>query len=340
MNEHTKRDLAWAGLIAAVFTASPLTGAARPMVSLVIGGGFGIVSFFARRLLRSHYPARFEIEEGPSTFAMPSPGVWALLAATLLVFTPTLSWLWNEYVLSIWRNCHGLFIPIVMTTMIRSRLRAMPSHEPASSLLGVPLLLIGALLALLDVGPRTGYVGTAGLILALPALSLLLLGTERTRAIAFPLALGVFLFPFPDRLPDPLWLTTGTTIMMEQYLHALSIPAMRHQTYFVLPVGMFNVSTNCGGLAFFYAAYALAVILTRTTKSSIRRFLILLAPWPLTVIINGVRGMFLVALCNRYGMEIGDTYVHGLTGIGTVWLITLALLCSGDWKAWLTKEAS
>jgi exosortase len=338
MNEHTKRDFAWAVLMAAVFAASPLTGSARPLVSLVLGGGFGAVSFFARRLLRSRYPARFEIEQGRSTFAIPSAGVWALLAATTLVFIPTLSWLWDEYVLSIWRNCHALFIPIVMTVMIRSRLRAMPSHEPSSSLLGVPLLLVGALLALLDVGPRTGYVGTVGLILALPALSLLLLGAERTRAIAFPLALGVFLLPMPDRVPDPLWLTTGTSVMMEQYLHALSIPAMRHQSFFVLPVGMFNVSTNCGGLAFFYAAYALAVVLTRTTTSPLRRFVILLAPWPLTVVINGVRGMVLVALCNRYGMEIGETFVHGLTGIATMWLITLALLCFGDWKAWFTKE--
>ena len=330
-----KKDLIGAALVWLIFTASPHTGAVRPLVSLVLGLVIASIYLLARGLMRPRLPHLFNPEPvGPRgrLFAPPTASVWLLFVATTLVFLPTLRWLYGEYTLSIWRNGHGLFLPVVAILIARARLREQPGGEADSSLWGGAVLLVAATLAVLDSGFQSGLLGTVGLILALPGLSLLLLGPARTRAIAFPLALGAFLFPMPDHLPDPLGLTRGTCFMMEKYFHLIDVSAYRHQNYFVLSSGIFNVSTNCAGLSFFYAAYFFASLLAYFTKSPLRRIAILLSPWPITVVINGVRGTVLIATSNIYGSGVTDSFLHGLSGIATFWLIIATLFLLADWR--------
>lgn len=332
MTQERRKDLAWAVLLGVVFALSPHTGSARPLPSLVLGALLAGLVLVVRIVLHRQRPGLFIQKTAGPTITSGGRTPWMLLVATALVFAPTLYWLWGQYTYSIWRNGHGLFVPIFMTLMIRSRLRSLPAGEPAHSAMGIPLILLGATLAVIDAGVRTGMVGTLGLILAVPGLSLVLLGKDRTRAIALPLSLILFILPTPARLTDPLWLTTSTTEIMESQLTLLNIPAFRHQSYFVLPVGMFSVSINCAGQAFLYAAYFLAVLLAATTTSVARRVLILLSPWPITVAINSVRGTVLVGLTNEYGTGISESFVHGLTGIVTFWTVMTAVMLLADWK--------
>jgi exosortase len=334
-----QKDLAWGALLGFLFAVSPLSSASRVIAS-VVGGVFfaGFVVGF-RGIARRRAPALLSPPMESALFARPTLPVWGLLAATLLVFLPTLHWLYGQYTVTVWRNAHGLFLPVIVVVLARSRLRRDPSPAEASSAWGTPLIVLGALLAVLDAGVRSGFLGAIGLLVALLGLSFLLLGAARTRLIAFPLALCVFLLPLPEELPNPLWLPSGTAFMVEQYFGWLGIPSARLQTYFKLSVGFFNVSTNCSGLSAFYAASLLSLILVSTTRSWGRRALILLSVWPMTVLINGVRGAVLIGLCNRYGLGISDTAIHGISGILTVMALLCALLALADWRAILKVKA-
>jgi exosortase len=333
MRIEQKRDLGWAVLIGAVFAASPLTGAARPNVSIVLGVFITAAIYLVRVLIRPRLPHLFSDADTPRVVGpIPLP-TWGLLIATLLAFAPTIAWLYNEYTVSIWRNIHGLFIPVILFILIRARLRQDSNLETSSSKWGAPVLLLGVFLAVIDAGVRLRYTGTVGMMFALVGLSLLLLGARRTRSIAFPLALAVFLLPIPHYYPDPFGLTSGTSFMMEKYLHLTDIPAYRHNhAYFTLPVGVISVSSDCAGISFFYAAFLIALILARETNSKIRKLAILLVPWPLTVVVNGVRGMFLAALSNAYGYEMSESSIHGLTGIATFWAVVFGPILLTDWR--------
>ena len=48
--------------------------------------------------------------------------------------------------------------------------------------------------------------------------------------------------------------------------------------------------------------------------------------------INGVRGTVLIATSNIYGSGVTDSFLHGLSGIATFWLIIATLFLLADWR--------
>jgi len=334
MTAETKTDLRWSVLWGVVIAVSPHSGAARVGVSagagvLAAGVAWGLLRLRRRR--GGVAAAAGALVRADSR----TPAVWLLLGASLAVFLPTFAWLFREYTAGIWRNGHGFFVPVAMFWLARSRLRRDPDGEAASPW-GIPLLLGGAILAVLDTGIRSGYLGTLGLLIALPGLSLLLLGARRTRSLAFPLALGLFLLPLPENLPEPLGLPTATALTAVPILDLLGYAAERHLTVFVMEGGVFNISTNCSGAATLYAAFFFALLLARSA-SGWRVAAILLAAWPITVAINAVRAVFLFGIVERFGAAILDTPLHGLSGIGTFWGVMLSLyLIAGRPAFWST----
>ena len=199
--------------------------------------------------------------------------------------------------------------------------------ETKASPWGFALLGAGLALAVVDAGIRTHYLSALGLVLCLPGLSLLLLGARRTRALALPFVLGVFLVPLPPNLATALDLPLATAFGMEPVLELIGVPVLREGTLITLPSDIYGVSERCSGLAAFYAGLALAVLFAATTRSWPRRVLLLLAPWPAAVLANVLRSSALVALSHHFGIGVLNTAWHGFSGIAAFWL-TLALVAA------------
>lgn len=324
MTREGARDIGWSLLWAAVLAAGPHTGRARPLVSLAGGALAGGAVLALRRWRRRNRP----VDARPRPLfdrASLTPSVWALLGGFLALFAPTFVWLYGEYGAGIWRNAHGFFVPVCMALLAAERLRNDPRPAEAGSAWGIPWILAGAGLALLDAGMRTGLLASAGLVIALPGLSLLLLGARRTRALAGPLALGVFLIPLPERVPDPLALPTATALLAEPILKALGYAVERQSTVFVMREAVFKVSTNCSGVATLYGATFFAALLAMWVRGTPRRLAVLASIWPATVAVNALRVTFLFALTADYGERVIHSPIHGLSGIATFWLVMLAL---------------
>jgi exosortase len=307
-------DLAFAALVGVLFALSPLTGRTRILPSIVLGAAAAAV-VLAARMRRGLRPA--DAPSGP-TLSRPALPVIGVLALTAIVFAPTFYWLYEALTESVWRNGHGLFVPLFMVLLARHRLRRDPIRGEESSAWGFAWLVPALVLAVADAGIGSLYLSAIGLVLALPGLSLLLLGARRTRAIALPLALGVLLVPLPTLIEDAVGLRTATAALAKPMLEWVGAPVVFHQTQVRLPNGGFSLSDNCSGFAALTASFAFAALLAATARSRVRGALLLLAVYPAVAFVNGARAAALVLLVMRYGEGpiMLTTPVHGLSGIG------------------------
>ena len=183
-----------------------------------------------------------------------------------------------EWTRSVWSNEHGLFVPFAMAWLARNALRG-DTGPAESSAWGLLPLGAGLALAVLDANAQTRYLGALGLLLALPGLSLLLLGPRRTLALRVPLLIGILLVPIPYTSGTPLALRTLTANGVLPLLHGLGFTAMREGTQLILPRQNFMVADACSGVATLYASLASAMVLAALSTSHWRRaLLILFAP--------------------------------------------------------------
>src|SRR5208283_669073 len=111
--------------------------------------------------------------------------VWILLA--ILVFAPTIYWLWQRWTMSVWNNVHGLFIPFIVAYFIREVLRSDQIVDAEQSAWGFLFLIPGLGMIVLDSAIRTQLLAAFGMVVCLPGLSLLLLGSRRTKALGIVL---------------------------------------------------------------------------------------------------------------------------------------------------------
>jgi exosortase len=316
------RELALATLAGVVFTVSPFTP--NELAPAAAGGflvGAGILGWRLR-------PASPVWQEAPeSSFRLRREHVPAIATPLLClaVFAPTLHWMYLEWTRSIWSNEHGLFVPFAMAWLARNTLRG--DDGPAeSSAWGLLPLAGGLALAAADANAQSHYLAALGLVMALPGLSLLLLGTRRTRALRVPLLLGILLVPIPYTVGTPLVLRTLTASGVLPLLHMLGFPAVREGTQLILPRQNFLVADACSGVATLYASVASAMVLAALSTSRWRGGALILSAPILAIAANVVRVTLLVLLAHIFGTELLDTAMHEASGVATFAAVLVILL--------------
>lgn len=313
-------DLGVAALVGAAFTASPLTGAARLGPSLVGGGiaAAGVLAFRSRRPAPAH----------PGLLAAVPPLGWVVVALTALVLAPSARDLFDWYGESIWRNAHGMMLPLVIAGLAARALRRSAGAPLDATAWGVLPLAAGLGLLVADAGVRTLQLSSLGISLLLLGLSLSLLGVTRTRALGLPLVLTLFLLPLPTSLASYLELQSSSLAGTEAVLETLGLPVMLSGTRLVLAENEYAISANCSGFSALYAGVAAALVLGVQARSWSRGIALLLAVWPLVVLFNSLRSAALVLVCERFGSHLLNSPLHGISGILAVFgvLISLGLL--------------
>jgi exosortase len=316
------RELALAVIAGVVFTVSPFTP--NEFAPAAAGGflvGAGILGWRLR-------PASPVWQEAPeSSLRLRQEHVLAIAASLLClaVFAPTLHWMYLEWTRSIWSNEHGIFVPFAMAWLARNALRG--DDGPAeSSAWGLLPLAGGLALAAADANAQSHYLAALGLVMALPGLSLLLLGTRRTQALRVPLLLGILLVPIPYTVGTPLVLRTLTASGVLPLLHLLGFTAVREGTQLILPRQNFLVADACSGVATLYASVASAMVLAALSTSRWRGAALILSAPILAIAANVVRVTLLVLLAHIFGTELLDTAMHEASGVATFAAVLVILL--------------
>jgi exosortase len=245
--------------------------------------------------------------------------LWLLGIELLVLYIPTLIWLWGRWTLSVWHNAHGLLIPPVVAYFVYQELKQRPDLPASSSAWGFVFLVPAMILQALDAGMHTELLSAVSIVLALPGLSLLLLGWERTRAIAFPLAFLAFALPIPLGMTENIHLalrhlaTAGTSTVVP----LLGIPVFVEGTTLHMARGTLQVADACSGFSTLYAAMAVAFLTAYSTTSPARRAMVLLGAAPIAIASNMLRVILLVVLVVWRGPEILETIIHPLSGMMT-----------------------
>ncbi len=241
--------------------------------------------------------------------------VWILLA--ILVFAPTIYWLWQRWTMSVWHNIHGMFIPLVVAYFIREELRSDQVVDAEQSAWGFLFLITGLGMIVLDSAIRTQLLSAFGMVVCLPGLSLLLLGSRRTRALAFVWVLAFFMLPIPAAFIERLELLMRriTAVGAEPLIALLGVPVAREGTTLFLPVGSLSITEACSGFSPLYASITLALVLAYLNPSWPRRIVVLGAAFPVTMACNILRAAFLAVMVQRWGPGTMHTVLHPASGI-------------------------
>jgi exosortase len=319
------QELAIAGGVGALFTASPLTGDELPRAALAgLAVAAAVFAFRNRRGL----PREDDAPAAAPVFARVPLAVAGALALWAVVFFPTMRWLVGLWTASVWLDEHGLFMPPLIAALAYFTLRDDANGEPESSAWGFALLVPALALALVDSALRTGYLGAMGLVASLPGLALLLLGARRTRLLAVPLALGLLMIPVPAAVATQVGLRTLTATSVEPVLHAIGYTALRRGTVIQLAgdSNTFVVADACSGMATLYAGVTVAIVLACYARSHWRRGALLAAAAPLAIAANVVRVVALILMSSEIGHWIMESPIHPLTGVATFGVVVVGLL--------------
>jgi EpsI family protein len=157
---------------------------------------------------------------------------------------------------------YGFAVPLISAYMVwtrADRLRTVPLIPDYT--LGVPLMLIGLGMFVI------GYLGALttlqqlSLMFSLTGLLLLCLGRQLCRAIWFPLAYLLLMFPIWDqpisRLQIPSQVMSARIAI--EIIHWLGIPAVRDATMIVLPNVTLEVLRECSGVNQLIVVFAMVL---------------------------------------------------------------------------------
>jgi exosortase len=244
----------------------------------------------------------------------------ALVGVELVVlYAPTLRWLFDRWTISVWHNAHGLFVLPLVAWLVYQELRSHRTLPVEASAWGFALLVPALALSALDAGMHTELLSAIAFILALPALSLLFLGVARTKVILFPLCFSVFALPIPLGLTETahLQLRHVAVAACSYVLPWLGITVLAEGTTLHTIRGSLLVADACSGFSTLYAAFAVACLTAYSAASPWRRVVVLAAAAPVAIASNILRVVLLVALVAWRGQGVLETPLHPLSGLMT-----------------------
>jgi exosortase len=317
-------EAALAALFGALFALSPLSSASRVEAS-IIGGLLAGIAFGAYRWFSR------STAEDVSTRAAGSTQVDGRLVATialvLILILPTAWSLFAWYTESVWRNGHGLFLPVLIIAVARVLTRA---HEPMAdqgSVWGVPLMVLGVALLVIDARLQTLYLGVLAAPFLASGLLLVFLGAQWTWAMAIPIGMLIFFVPLPASMGTWLYLPEATVLVAEGLLRAAGYAVLRQGAELQLLANhAFAVSARCSGFSIVFAGVALATALGAAAGSWKRTLFLLGCIWPAACLANGARVAAFLIVCHWRGLAAAETPVHGLSGIAAFLLVMFTLL--------------
>jgi exosortase len=317
----TIQDLLLAATAGTIVVVSPFV----PMRPTTVIPAFllvaGAVLFYRRRLERARSAVSADdaaetswLDAAIADLRDTSPLVALCLVGVVLLYWPSINWMYRQWTSSVWINTHGIFVAPLAIYMAWIVLRRDKSTEREHSAWGFAFVVPATCLLVLDLTARNWYLSAAGFILLLPGLSLLFLGRRRTSALKVPLLIAAFLIPVPYIVTSVLFLREITTTGTVFFFRSVGTAIYSTGTTLELPWGPFRVSEACSGLATFYSAICIAAIFATLSRSPVRRAVLLLSAIPLALLCNMVRVTLLVLLCRVFGNDLLATPIHEASG--------------------------
>jgi exosortase len=258
----------------------------------------------------------------------PTAGLWAVGILMVLVYYPTAGWLAHRWSLGVWFHTHGWAVPPIVAWLIHGGLKRTRGLPRDASGWGFLFLVPAVLLQVLDAVWRFELFSAVSLILAVPGLSLLLLGRQRTKAIWFGLFFLVFAVPIPLLVVTEIHLVLRqiAAVGTEWMLLLMAYPVEREGTLLQIGPEAIQIADACSGFATLMALSMAGLLMIYVARGSMmRRVAVAALIFPIAAIANVIRCVALCMLVLAFGGQILETWVHPFSGVVT-FLIALFML--------------
>jgi exosortase A len=225
---------------------------------------------------------------------------------------------------------HILLVPLILGWLAWQRAGEIARLKPAAWWPGLALLGGALFVWLLGAISGLNLARHLGLVVALQASFVTLLGPRVAWATLFPLGYLLALVPFGDELVPALQLVTAElTIALT---HLSGIEAVIEGVFIDTPAGLFEVAEACSGVKFLVAMVALgALVANLGFRSWKRRALFMLAAVVLPILANGVRAWGTIYIAQFAGVEFAASFDHVVYG-WVFFAVVMGLLLALAWR--------
>ncbi len=248
--------------------------------------------------------------------------LYAIIIAGLfvLVYYPTLIWMYGRFVGADSYYSHGFLIPLVSAFLIWQKRETLKKMEIGYSKYGLVLIIASLLIHLAStlfyVFSSSGF----SILLLIFGISLFVFGKDITKAILFPLVYLILMFPIPETLvgslatPLKMNIAKLATFAVDQ----MGISVFREGYYINTVSGGLLVGNPCSGLRSMIAFLALGSLFAYFLKGSmLRKVVLFLFSIPVALGTNALRVIGLVLVTHYYGSAKAspDSFFHDFSGI-------------------------
>jgi exosortase len=240
-----------------------------------------------------------------------------LVGVLLVLYAPVLGILVDQW----YRDpdySHGFLVPLLSAFLIwqrRDKLRQIPRHP---SLWGMVIVLMGlGLLVLGSLGAEL-FLARVSLLCVICGLVVYFCGGAMLRAMAFPMAFLLFAIPIPgvvyNEIVFPLQFIASKFATWT--LETLNLfPIMREGNVLIMPGMSLEVVEACSGIRSLMSLLALAAGFGYVVeRSTVARWILVLAMVPLAIISNGTRVMLTAIMANYMGPKAAEGFMHEFSG--------------------------
>lgn len=239
-------------------------------------------------------------------------------------------WLEDKYSYRDTYYSHGFLIPFVSAYIIfllRDEIRKTPL---STDKLGLVVITAALGIHILGVMSDINFISGFSIFFYILGCTLYLYGRPLTRTIAFPLCFLLFMFPLPNNFINMIGLPTKAiaTDIGLMFIGWMDIPFYREGFRITLADTSLLVGTPCNGMKSLISFAAIGVLAIYFSALNLKKgFFLLLAVYPLSVGLNGLRIAILVYIADTYGIEYAspDSTLHDASGI-VVFVIGIAIM--------------
>jgi len=242
---------------------------------------------------------------------------WMLGIFVVLIYVPSLLWMWDRWFARDSYYSHGILIPFVTAFLIWQKRDILKRIKPVSSPWGLRLFFAGIAIHLLSALFRVYFTSGFSMIIVLFGLTLHFYGSRTLKEIFFPLSFLIFMIPLPmvviTNLSFRLKIFAAEIAVMA--LNGMKLYCVQHGSAIVMRHAYVVVDDVCSGLRSLITLMALGSLFAYSMKSSLpKRVILFFATIPIAVITNVGRIIFLAFVSEVWGVSIALGPIHETSG--------------------------
>lgn len=208
---------------------------------------------------------------------------------------------------------HGLLAPVVSASLIWSRREALEGLVPASSWLGVLIVLAAGLLWMAGTLLDFALFQHVALVTAIQGIVVGSCGLPIYRQLLFPMLFLYFSVPFGSELVTPLQHLTANLVI--GVLGLIGADYTAQGMLITLPSGLYEVAEACAGVKFLFTSIFTGVLLSHLLYASWRKRLAVIAgSILLPIVANALRVLLIFLIAELSDQKLAKGFDHLVYG--------------------------